>query len=82
MEDFKHKARFVAGGHTTKASDTITYASVVLRELLRIAMMMISLNDFEVKLDNILCSGTCYKRICGPLWVLSSARIPENCSDS
>ena len=28
MEDFKRKARLVAGGHKTKAPATITYASV------------------------------------------------------
>jgi hypothetical protein len=29
MEDFQHKARLAAGGHTTKAPATLTYASVM-----------------------------------------------------
>jgi hypothetical protein len=33
MEDFRQKARLVAGGHRTKAPATITYASVVSREM-------------------------------------------------
>jgi hypothetical protein len=31
MEDFCHKARFVAGGHTTDAPHAMTYSSVVSR---------------------------------------------------
>ncbi|KAL7525384.1 hypothetical protein ACHAXR_000985, partial [Thalassiosira sp. AJA248-18] len=33
MEDFRRKARFVAGGHMTKAPAAMTYASVVSREM-------------------------------------------------
>ncbi len=32
MEDFRRKARLVAGGHVKKAPASITYASVVSRE--------------------------------------------------
>ena len=49
MEDFGRKARLVAGGHMTKAPATITYVSVVLRETVRIALMIAALNDLEVK---------------------------------
>jgi len=38
MEDFRCKARLVAGGHRTEASATITYASVVSRETVRLAL--------------------------------------------
>ena len=38
MEDFRRKARLAAGGHMTKAPATITYASVVSRETMRIAL--------------------------------------------
>jgi hypothetical protein len=41
MEDFKRKARLVAGGHKTKAPATITYASVVSRETVGIALMLL-----------------------------------------
>jgi hypothetical protein len=45
MEDFRHKARLVAGGHMTKAPATITYAIVVSRETVRIALLMAALAD-------------------------------------
>ena len=38
----------------TKASATIMYASVVLRETVRIALMIAALNDLVVKLGDIL----------------------------
>ncbi len=39
MKDFRCKARLVAGGHMTKAPATITYASVVSCETVRIAFI-------------------------------------------
>ena len=54
MEDFRGKARLVAGGHMTKAPATIMYASVVFWKTIKIALMIATLNDFEVKLGNIL----------------------------
>ena len=38
MEDFRHKARLVAGGHMTEAPATIMCASIVSRETVRIAV--------------------------------------------
>ena len=38
----------------TKVPATITYASVVLRETVIIALMVITLNDLEIKLADIL----------------------------
>ena len=38
----------------TKAPATITYASVVSREMVRIAPIIATLNDLEVKLGSIL----------------------------
>jgi hypothetical protein len=54
MEDFKRKARLVAGGHKTKAPATITYASVVSRETVRIALMLAALNDLQEKAGDVL----------------------------
>ena len=54
MEDFRHKVRLVAGGHMIKALTTIIYASIVSRETIRIALMITTLNDLEVKLGDIL----------------------------
>ena len=54
MEDFRQKARLVAGGHMTEAPATIRYISVVSRETIRMALMIATLNNLEVKLGNIL----------------------------
>jgi hypothetical protein len=54
MEDFGCKAIVVAGGHTTKAPATITYANVVSRETVRIALLMASLNDLNVEVGDVL----------------------------
>ncbi len=54
MEDFRQKARLLAGDHLTKAPATITYASVVSRETVRLALTFGSLNDLEVKVGNVL----------------------------
>jgi hypothetical protein len=54
MEDFRRKARLVAGGHRTKAPATITYASVVSCEKVHIALLMAALNDLEVKIGDVL----------------------------
>jgi hypothetical protein len=53
MEDFRQKARLVAGGHRTEAPVTITYASVVSNETVRLALTIASLNDLEVKVGDI-----------------------------
>jgi hypothetical protein len=71
MEDFRRKARCVAGGHMTEVPSTITYASVVSRELVRIALTLAALKDLQVKTADIqnayLCSPCSEKvwTICG-----------------
>jgi len=52
-EDFRCKARLVAGGHKTAAPATITYTSVVSRESVRIALLLAELNDVEVMTADI-----------------------------
>ena len=44
----------MAGGHITDAPVIIAYASIVSRETVRIALMIATLNDLEVKSGNIL----------------------------
>ena len=46
MEDFRRKARLVAGGHMTTAPASITYASVVTGEAVRIALTLAALNVY------------------------------------
>ena len=54
MEDFRRKARLVAGGHMTNVPATFTYASVVTRETVRIALMLAALNSLEVMAADIM----------------------------
>ncbi len=54
MEDFRRKARLVAGRHMTKAPATITYASIVSHETVPIALLMAALNDLNVKVGDVL----------------------------
>ena len=54
MEDFRQKVQLVAGGHMTKAPPTITYASVVSQETVRLALTIAALNDLEVKVGDVL----------------------------
>ena len=56
MENFRRKVRLVAGGHMTTAPAAVTYASVVSREIVRIALTLIALNDLEVKCGDVLNS--------------------------
>jgi hypothetical protein len=53
MDNFAYKARMVAGGHTTDPPAVLTYASVVSRESVRIALTMAALNDLEVKSGDV-----------------------------
>ena len=48
--------RLVAGGHMTTAPAAVTYASVVSRETVRIALTLADLNDLEVKCGDVLNS--------------------------
>ncbi len=54
LEDFRCKARLVAGGHMAKAPTTITYTSLVSRETVRIALLMAALNDLNIKVGDVL----------------------------
>ena len=53
MEDFQQTARLVTGGHMTETPASVTYASVVSRESVRIALTLVALNDLEVKTADI-----------------------------
>jgi hypothetical protein len=53
MEDFRRNARSVSGGNTPDTPHSMTYASVVSRESVRIALTVASLNDLDVKMADI-----------------------------
>ena len=42
--NFRRKARYVAGGHTTETPASLTYSSVVARDSVRIAFLLAALN--------------------------------------
>jgi hypothetical protein len=54
MEDSRQKTRLWASGHWTKVPATITYASVVSRETVRLALTIASLNDLDVIVEDVL----------------------------
>ena len=51
--DLTRKARFVAGGHLTDPPTSMTYASVVSRETVRIAFLVAALNDLDILAGDI-----------------------------
>jgi hypothetical protein len=53
MEDFRRKARFLAGGHTTDAHHVMTYESVVSRDSVRITLTLATLNDLDAMMGDI-----------------------------
>ena len=68
----------------TEATAIITYASIMSRETARIALMIVALNDLDVKSGNILNAYVqmlMYRHLlqkrCRLLWVLSSLKMPE-----
>ena len=52
-ENFRRKARLVAGGHMTDTPNALTYSSVVCRDSVRIALTIGALNDLSVMACNI-----------------------------
>ncbi len=67
IEDLRRNARMVAGGHMTSAPTTMTYASVVSCETVRIALTIAALNDLEVKAADIRLSDVIGHGILLPL---------------
>ena len=54
MEDFLRNSRLVAGGHMTETPDSMTYASVVSHETVRLALVIAAYNYLEVKCGDVL----------------------------
>jgi hypothetical protein len=72
FDGFKFKSRMVAGEHMVDTPPFLTYASVVSRDTVRIALLMAALHDPEVKAADVensyLTAPTIEKvwTICGP----------------
>ena len=65
-ENFRRKARLVAGGHTTETPSSITYSSVVSRDSVRIALTIAALNDLNIlgcDIQNAYISAPCREKI-------------------
>jgi hypothetical protein len=52
MEDFRRKARCVAGGHKTYNPHAMTYASVVSRESVSIALTLAGVDVKMAEIEN------------------------------
>lgn len=66
IDGLKRKARLVAGGHMVEAPAVMTYASVVSRETVRVALTVAALNDLEVKasdVQNAYLTAPCEEKI-------------------
>jgi len=65
-EGFRRKSRLVGGGNQVDTPSHMTYASVVSRETVRIALMLAALNDLEVKasdIQNAYLTAPCAEKI-------------------
>ena len=63
---FVREARFVVSGHTTDPLASITYSSVVFRDIVQIAFMIAALNDIEVfaaNITNVYLNASCCEKI-------------------
>ena len=55
LDWFRRKARLLGEGCMVKDTPAVvTYASVVLRDTVRIALTIVALNDLEVKASNVM----------------------------
>ena len=65
-ENFRRKARFVAGGHTTETPTSLTYSSVVSRDSVRIILIATALNGLQVMacdIQNACLTASCREKI-------------------
>ena len=65
-ENFRRKARFVAGGHKTDPPSSIIYSSVVSRDSVRIALTVAALNGLSIlgcDIQNAYISAPCREKI-------------------
>ena len=65
-ENFRRKARMVAGGDTTEAPSSITYSSVVSRDSVRISLPIAALNNLDFLacvIQNAYLTAQCREKI-------------------
>ncbi len=64
--NFTRKARLVAGGHTTETPASSTYSSVVSRETVQVAFLLVALNYLELfaaDVGNAYLNASCQAKI-------------------
>lgn len=65
-ENFRQKARFVAGGHTTETPVILTYSSVVSCDSVWIGFLVAALNSLDIQaadIQNAYISAPCREKI-------------------
>lgn len=65
-ESLRRKARFVGNGHKTVTPSSVTYSSMVSRDLARIILMIAALNEFEIEvadIENTYLTAQCREKI-------------------
>ena len=65
-ENFRRKARSVAGGHTTETPTSLTYSYVVSRDSVRIILLAVALNGLQVMacdIQNAYLTANCREKI-------------------
>jgi Reverse transcriptase (RNA-dependent DNA polymerase). len=77
-ENFRQKARMVAGGHTVETPSSLTYSSVVSRDSVQVALMIAALNDLSVlacDIQNAYLTAPCQEKI----WTIAGPEFgPED----
>ena len=81
IEDSCRKACLVVGGHVTYMPKVITYSSVVTRETVHIALIMVALHDLEVKAADILNSFVLALNM-GKEWTTLSPKFGDDAGKS
>ncbi|KAL7475810.1 LOW QUALITY PROTEIN: hypothetical protein ACHAW6_001710, partial [Cyclotella cf. meneghiniana] len=79
MEDFCSKAQLIAGGHKAKAPATLTYARVMSRETVHIALLVAALSDVETWAADVLnayITVPCHDKI----WTTLGKEFGNGCS--
>ena len=86
-ENFRRKARMVAGGHKTSTPSSLTYSSVVSRDSVRLAFLIAALNDLQIlacDIQNAYLTAPCREKVftiagpefgsdCGKLFIITRA---------
>ena len=79
-DNFRRKARLVGGGHTTTATSSIKFSSVVSRESSRISLIIAALNDLDIMaydIKNAYLTTFCREKV----WTFAETQFVEEEGD-